>query len=165
MRGGFGAGRAGNTLWQQHLRDRCSTRLKLLPPCSILGSSAGRPASTSSLTKPWAVNGYQRSSVSSVDIIIVRAGVTLPLVGPTSGSNRVLVPFAAAPSHPPRLLPPPTAAGAAGELSAARCACCTPAVFMEKGRGMISGGEAIGPTCCFVCGATQVASANRCACV
>ena len=100
--------------------------------------------------------------MSSVDIIIVRAGVTLPLVGPTSGSNRVLVPFAAAPSHPPRLLPPPTAAG---ELSAARCACCTPAVFMEKGRGMISGGEAIGPTCCFVCGAAQVASANRCVCV
>jgi hypothetical protein len=142
------------------LLDETETTTSLLDPWFF----GGKSCSTSTLTKPWAVNGYQRSSVSSVDIIIVRAGVTLPLVGPTSGSNRVLVPFAAAPSHPPRLLPPPTAAGAAGELSAARCACCTPAVFMEKGRGMISGGEAIGPTCCFVCGAAQVASAPLYAC-
>jgi len=35
---------------------------------------------------------------------------------------------------------------------------------MEEGRGMISGGGVIGPTCCFVCGAAQVASAPLYAC-
>ena len=79
--------------------------LETKPPTAqpILSSSAGRAASTSSLTRPWGANGHQASSVRSTDLIIVRAGVTLPLVGPTSGSSRVLVPFDAAPSHPPRL--------------------------------------------------------------
>ena len=95
----------------------------------------------------------------SVDLTIVRAGAILSPVGPTSGSNRVLVPFGAAPSHPPRLLPPPAAAGAAAELSAARYACCTPAVIMKKGRRMTSGGGVVGPMCWLMLRIAWVTSA------